>query len=256
MKTALFICVMMIATEAFAGQTKPDFGLPAGAVIIETQSLTSAGYPDRMLILWMLNPSKHPSDANEDPEYFYTCPDETKGSYYDGIAKVSLFNVKTNSIINTIEVKQEDESYIPYAIRKGYYYEVEGKTSKGGEAKPHIMALKDYNGDGKSLEFAVFDKMACMGLDTALIGYSEKQDKVIQYPIHLVIEGDDKKKTEKVLYSCDYLFSKKPKSPGYWQYDIDYQGRGGTLDKYEIRYNPQKERFEGRCVSTEKYDKD
>jgi hypothetical protein len=250
--TALFICFMTIAATVFAAQSKPNFGLPAVAVIIETQSLKSGGYPDRMLILWMQNPSKNPSGATEDPEYFYTCPDQTRGSYYSGIISVSLLNAKTNAIINTIEIKQEDESYIPYSIRKGYYYEVEGKPDKAGESKPRIMSLKDYNGDGKALEFAVFDKMACMGLDTALIGYSEKQDKVIQYPIHLIIEGDDKKKTEKILYSCDYLFSKKPESPGYWKYEIDYRGRGGTLDKYEIRYNLQKESFEGKCISTEK----
>lgn len=251
-KLILFIYLITIAEVFAAGQPQPKFGLPPGAVMIETQVLTSAGYPDRMLILWMSNPSKHPSDANEDPEYLYTCPDQTRGSYYGGIANVSLINVKTDSIINTIEIKQEEGPSIPYAIRKGYYYEVEGKPDKGGEAKPHIMALKDYNGDGKSLEFAVFDALACMGLETALIGYSQKQDKVIQYPIHLLSEGDDQQKTEKILYSCDYLFSKKPESPGYWKYDIDYRGRGGTLDKYEIRYNPQKEIFEGRCISTEK----
>ena len=250
--TAVFICIITIATAALAGQSKPNFGLPAGAVIIETQSLKSGGYPDRTLILWMQNPSKHPSGANEDPEYFYTCPDQTRGSYYGGIAKVLLFNVKTNSSINTIEIKQEEGPSLPYAIRKGYYYDVEGKPDKAGEAKPHIMSLKDYNGDGKALEFAVFDALACMGLETALIGYSEKQDKVIQYPILMVSEGDDKQKTEKTLYSCDYLFSKKPESPGYWKYEIDYRGRGGTLDKYEIRYNLQKESFEGKCVSTEK----
>jgi hypothetical protein len=50
-------------------------------------------------------------------------------------------------------------------------------------------------------------------------------------------------------YWVDYLFSKKPTAPRYWKYEIDYRGRGGTLDQYEIRYNPQLERFEGKVDS-------
>jgi len=51
-------------------------------------------------------------------------------------------------------------------------------------------------------------------------------------------------------YWADYLFSKKPQRPGYWKYEIDYRGRAGTLDQYEIRYNRLLERFEGRLTST------
>jgi hypothetical protein len=47
------------------------------------------------------------------------------------------------------------------------------------------------------------------------------------------------------------LFSGKPKSAGYWKYEIDYSGRGGLLAKYEIRYNRRAERFEGKVVYTE-----
>jgi hypothetical protein len=51
------------------------------------------------------------------------------------------------------------------------YYHVEG-VSKDREGKPAIMRMRDYNGDGKALEFALFDALACMGLETTLIGYS------------------------------------------------------------------------------------
>ena len=30
------------------------------------------------------------------------------------------------------------------------------------------------------------------------------------------------------------LINKVVLRPGHWKYDIDYSGRGGTLDKYEI----------------------
>jgi hypothetical protein len=44
------------------------------------------------------------------------------------------------------------------------------------------------------------------------------------------------------------LFSEKPTSPGSWKYEIDYRGRGGSLDKYEIHYDKQAERFEGKLA--------
>ena len=56
---------------------------------------------------------------------------------------------------------------------------VEGPVREGVEARPTILWLKDYNGDGKAFEFALFEAEACMGLQTTLIGYSEKQDRVI-----------------------------------------------------------------------------
>ena len=51
-------------------------------------------------------------------------------------------------------------------------------------------------------------------------------------------------------YWVDYLFSRKPFLKGYWRYEIDYTGRGGSLDKYEIRYDPAKEIFVGNLIST------
>src|SRR6185436_10637113 len=148
-------------------------------------------------------------------------------------------------LINTLKVlrdyeEPDDEVDLPYAIRKGYYYQVPGRAPATMEVKPTIMLLKDYNGDGKALEFALFDAPYCMGLLTTLIGYSEWQDRVIQYQVHLDVEGDYGHRTE-LLTWCDYLFSKKPMSPGHWKYEIDYRGRGGSLGKYEIRYDAQHE---------------
>jgi hypothetical protein len=86
-----------------------------------------------------------------------------------------------------------------------------------------------------------------MGLQTALFGYSERQDRVIQYPFH-VERGDGVKQTPEVSHWMDYIFAREPESPGRWKYEIDYRGRGGALDKHEIRYNPELERFEGSVV--------
>jgi hypothetical protein len=160
-------------------------------------------------------------------------------------------NLKSRQVINTVKVFYEDaDSFdVPYRIRAGYYYEVPGARGTR-EGKPAIMRLRDYNGDGKTQEFALFDAEACMGLGTALIGYSGRQDKVIQYAIELRVTSEDGTKATQVTRWCDYLFSKTPIRLGYWRYEIDYSGRGGTLDKYMIRYNPGKEIFEGTLVST------
>jgi hypothetical protein len=246
-----------------AGQDNEEVDLPSGAVIIGEQPLRSENPPDRALILWMVNPAKNPSDAQADPEAPYTCPDETRGSCYSGPTRVSLLNTTTRTVINTVEIKdghfegvdglesKADSFAIPYAIRKGYYYHVEddGDAPEGAEMKARVMWLKDYNGDGKALEFALFDAANCMGLLTTLIGYSEWQDRVIQYQVYLEVEGDGGHRTE-LLSWCDYLFSEKPMSPGRWKYEIDYRGRGGSLDKYEIRYDAQHEMFVGTLVWT------
>jgi len=263
-----------------ARQDNKKIELPSGAVIIEEQSLESENHPERALILWMVDPTMNPSGAQVDPEYPYTCPEVTRGSYFSGPVRVSLLNTTTRTVINTIEIKVGDFEYtddsedkdgdfeytddsednadsfdIPYEIRKGGYYRVEGDAPESEEVKPHIMWLRDYNGDGKALEFALFDAEACMGLLTTLIGYSEWQDKVIQYPVYLEVEGGDGHST-KLLRWCDYLFSEKPETPGYWRYEIDYRGRGGSLDKYEIRYDAQNEMFEGKYVWTaDEYEK-
>ncbi len=241
----LIACSLVLAASAFA-QTATK-GLPSGALIVETRKLPA---PNRSLVLWMLSPKKNPSTyGSEEP---IPCPDQTRGSYYSGPTRVSLLNTATNAIMNTVKVVREyednDDSFdVPYAIRKGFYYQVSTQVARTVEARPTIMWLRDYNGDGKALEFALFDAEACMGLQTTLIGYSVKQDRVIQYPIHLdVFEGA--KRSTSDSHWADYLFNRKPVRLGYWKYEVDYRGRAGTLDKWEVRYNLVRERFEGKLT--------
>jgi hypothetical protein len=58
----------------------------------------------------------------------------------------------------------------------------------------------------------------------------------------------DKKSDEKIFW-VDYLFTKKPVQPGHWKYEIDYRGRAGQLEKWDIRYNAAREQFEGSFTS-------
>ncbi|MEY2490113.1 MAG: hypothetical protein QOC70_2055 [Verrucomicrobiota bacterium] len=245
--TLLLACACLSTTSLPAAPKAEEYELGDGATVIETQPVT----PNRSLVLWMVRPTRHPRDTPAEP---YTCPEYTRGNYYSGATRVSLVDPQTRRVINTLKIAQEpgegtDQFDLPYNIRPDLYYHVE-EARKETEGKPTIMWLKDYNGDGKALEFALFDAQACMGLATTLIGYSQRQDKVIQYQTHLVVSDIKKKRSSTTDHWTDYLFSKKPTSPGSWKYEIDYRGRGGSLDKYEIHYDKQEERFEGELVET------
>lgn len=166
--------------------------------------------------------------------------------------RASRVNTESGSVINTVEIKNEyedekgDEFDTPYQIQAGLYYHVEG-VEKGREGKPTTMYLKDYNGDGKAQECALYDADGCMALSTMLVGYSERQDRVILYPVRMSVLEDGKRSTEADAWAA-FLFAEKPKRPGYWSYEIDSRGREGTLDKYEVQYNAQAEEFEGEVV--------
>lgn len=243
------ICLLLFLAAPVWSQTKIH-GLPAKAKVIEIRKLPSREHGNRALVLWMQNFKKVPSDYGSDD--VIPCPDQTRGSHYSGPTRVSLLDTTTNTIINTVKVvdaDDEDSFDVPYAIRKGYYYHVATTVRRNVEARPTLMWLRDYNGDGKALEFALFDAPACMGLQTSLIGYSEKQDRVIQYPIDLNVTEGTQHVSHKMLWA-DYLFNKPQLRPGYWKFEVDYTGRGGTLDKWEVRYNRALERFEGTLIVT------
>jgi hypothetical protein len=162
-------------------------------------------------------------------------------------------------IINTIVLKHcsgdADSFDIPYRIMADLYYIVPGRP-KGSEGKPALLALRDINGDGLPLEASFFEAEACMGLLTTTIGYSPRQDKVIQYEVELkcgtkkfvegrgVVRTGDAPTTTTAVW-VDYLFAEKPSKPGFWSYQIDYTGRGGTQDTYKVHYDPAREKFSG-----------
>lgn len=238
--------LMALALSLLAGNTPfeiaPGRGLPPDAKVLETRRIPSKAHPDRGMVLWMKNPKPHPREV--EPDEPYTCPEETRGSFFSGVAFVSLVDVKNLNVLDTLEIRQtvgssSEEIDLPYQIHAGSYYLVE-HPGKDGEGKPTLLDLRDLNGDGREQEFALYDAVACMGLGTTLIGYSEKQDRMIQYPVRL---------TETLLWA-DYLFSKKPVAPGHWRFEIDYSGRGGCVDSYDVRYDAGHERFTGTFHQT------
>ena len=248
MHAARWLSAAILLLPAVSAQVRYT-GLPADAVVIEQEPVPESAHPNRLLVLWMKSPQRNPRDGTPE-DNAYTCPEVTRGHYYHGPTAVSLVDTAVRHVINSVDIEPlyGDSLDIPYFIEAGHYYTVPGKLVHN-EGKPKLLALRDYNGDGKALEAAFFDAESCMGLTTALIGYSEKQDKVIQYSVELISEADGKR-SRKTEQWAEYLFSKKPVQPGYWKYEIDRRGHGGTLDSYEVRYDAAKERFTGTVVST------
>jgi hypothetical protein len=244
-----FVLLLLLVPAARAQTRRAPYGLPARAQVIEERALELKDGKKRSLVLWMVGPKKYP--RNEEDGETYTCPEETRGSFYRGPARVSLVDPAAGRVVNTLKVLEEGEDAfdLPYRIHAGGYYHVPG-VAAGREGRPTIVRLKDYNGDGRAHEFALYDAWACMGLGTALFGYSEKQDRVIQYSTSLAVTDSKGKQSADALDWVDYLFAKEPTAPGRWRYEIDYRGRGGSLDSYEVHYNPAAERFEGTMVST------
>lgn len=246
---ALLFCFLSLLLSLNAHKNH-SFGLPRYASIIETKPLKTHSHKPRALVLWMIKPKKsYPLDSADQ----YTCPDETRGDHFSGKTRVSLVDTARKRVINTITIKREpdydgqevpDSFDIPYRIRAGYYYHVAGTD----EGRPTILNLKDYNGDGQALEFALYDAPACMPLYTTLIGYSATTDRVINYPIALDVTKENGEAEHEISRWLDYLFIREPTKPGHWHYEIDYRGRGGTLNQYEITYHPRREEFVGKVL--------
>lgn len=233
----------------FGGSALPLTALPADAVILERSEIPQHLRADRALILWMVNPVKNPRTSTA----AYTCTETTSGSYFRGPTRVSLLDTRKDSIINTIKVTDRPDAVdlfnIPYGIRGGLYYYVPGATETT-EGKPVILYLYDYNGDGLPLEFAFFNAVSCSKLQTALLGYVQKDDRLIWYPIRLATTINGENSSSETHQWANYLFSKLPIKPGHWKFTVDYRESGGMLDTYEVTYDQKRMRFSGWLQKT------
>jgi hypothetical protein len=230
-----------------SAQAAPVHGLECGSgtpLVIEKQDLKGIG-KQRTLVLWMCSVKKHEDDFDSNA---YTCPDQTTGHFYRGRTQVSLIDPQRDRVINTVAVLSswlnEQTFDVPYEIAR-FFYHVDGPLNKRGEGRPKLLWLEDYNGDGDALEFALFNAHNCTIVETTLFGYSKSQDRVIQYPIHLV-QREGTTITERNSPWLDHFMLEKPIRSGHWKWQ--YQYHAGGLTHYEIAYNPSKEMFEGEIV--------
>jgi len=232
---------------AAAAPFDPRALLPEGGVLVETARLASGG-PPRDLVLWMLSPSRHPRETPAEP---YNCPEATRGHYLSGPARLSLVDPIGQRLVDTVEVRSESEGDafdLPYLLAKGQRYPVP-KPGANGEGKPTLLALRDLTGDGKALEVAFYEAEACMGLSTAAYGYVPARDRLATYPVEVVTreDGIEEKAT---LDWADYVFAKEPVAPGTFRFEVDYSGRGGCREAWDVRWDPARELFTGTLTKS------
>jgi hypothetical protein len=234
---------MLIASLLLALARSPSWrhALPKGAVVVETIPLSSHRHSNRLLALWMSE--SHEGGREIEADEPYTCPDETRGSHYlSGRVKFSLVDMSRQRIINTVHLDPPDDPYLdlPLRIRRGIYW----TAAFEGESKPVIMRLRDVNGDGLAHEFTLYQEDSCSLVWGSLVGYSETQDRVIWYEVHLkVIDGDHV--SYQLLHWVDGLYQKGGNERGGWSYPRSYPEQEPRQYAFDIHYDAELQRFEG-----------
>src|ERR1700754_2243212 len=104
MKKIYLLFIIAAATGQLVSARTPaaTYDLPPGALVVETRPLELGENKHRAFVLWMLKPTKNPREDSE----MYTCPEETRGSYYSGPTRVSLVDTASRRVINTIKVNE------------------------------------------------------------------------------------------------------------------------------------------------------
>ncbi|HYD99384.1 MAG TPA: hypothetical protein VEH84_08375 [Alphaproteobacteria bacterium] len=249
---AALIAGLLVAGAA-AGQGMRAEGLPVGAQIVESAPLDGMGRPDRALVLWMQAPRRVERPAGEP----YTCPDRTRGSHWHGPARLSLVTVPEGRVIDTLPVGPADAFDLPFRLAPGLSYVVPAETVEpapgGGPAEgvPRLLHLYDGTGDGRRGEVAFYDAQACMGLATTLFGYDPEADSLRQYPVVLEVVDPQGRRGVRTDLWVDYLHARGPVALGTWRHAIDYTGRGGLLEAYDVRFDPARGVFAGTLTQYE-----
>ena len=220
--------------------------LPNNSTIIDFCSLPLKNNLNRAIILYVTNPVKYEKKIDE----LYSCPDRAEGTLgYRGTVRVALIDTQNGALINTLDAGSSPfvVTTIPIEIPVDCWelpYDTNRIIIKDGVKilKNPVLYLRDYNGDGRSLEFALSGRGCCSDFChfTSLIGYSETQDKIIQYPVVTTDTGRDCKVSTYTDFWPACLFSEDPISPGKWKYRLWDQVGYVTC---QAHYDSQNEKF-------------
>ena len=218
--------------------------LPAGARVVETRRLPAAVRPHRTLVLWMLSPSDSGCSNDPNEPYAQSGPGVTRGCHLTGPTRLSLFADDEAAVRDTVAIADpyegSDTFDIPYMLERGGPYRV----ARGPFGKPTLLALRDYNGDGRALEVAMFAAESSSDLLTTVLGYSEKRDRLVQYVFHVAVSdpNGNARTYDSAWVERLFWFQNGPRRPARWKYVADYPG--GPREEYDVRYNPELERFD------------
>ena len=242
----------MLAAILFAVTITMHPLLPRDAKVVETVAVPASERADRTIILWMHAPQAAPvpcPDAAADTTP--SCPDETRGCFLRGRTRLSLVDARTGRIINTLIVRDpysgDDTFDIPVKVLTPGPYLFDPLTRR-----PNLLRLRDINGDGKALEFALFDAISCADLFTTLFSYNPKRDALVNYPIHMTYTSPGSKQRRHITHWGEHLFNRAPITPGHWHFQSVYPPGppDAPLEEWTVTFVPGKERFEAYCVAT------
>jgi hypothetical protein len=217
--TAFVCCAatcLLVASLPAQNQPSPTVQklLPPDAKIIETANLRLGPRKARALVLWMEHAERV---VRQDAGY---CGDNVYGDYWMGPTRLSLFDLATSTLVNTIEIRssyelQDDKEHvfqIPFLV-SDYFYSVP-TLNANEEGQPTILNLQDLTGEGIAGQFVLFDYTACGIVSTSVFGYSPESERAMQYPIEIVAD-DRKVRIERWAWQ---IFASKPIRPGYWDF--------------------------------------
>jgi hypothetical protein len=228
---------------------KNAYGFGKNDLIIDTTVINGKNNKNRGLVLFMKEYKYFSSNAEKGNNY--TCPEISRGNYSSGKAFLSLINITSKTIMQTIKIPgikyeksdgkiEEGNVELPIKIRPGNLYPTEHFHSYFIDETPIILNLIDFDGDGKRNEFVIFDAVDCMEIETLLAGYNQDEDKICIYPIHLKVN-----KKNGIGYWLDRFYIQKSTKRNEWNYTLDYRARGGCQETYLIKYLPKQHEFYG-----------
>jgi hypothetical protein len=199
-------------------------GIPKQAEILETKPLPSKLRPGRALVIWMLSPEEHRVGTFLRDQH--ECPGQTPSAFKRGQTRLSLVNTTAMRVINSVPVRygeDDDEFDVPLGTE--------------------LLTLRDIDGDGVAAEFFLYDRPSCGEADTYVYGYNGAKDRVANHEFQLTdTDGNRVRRT-----SLRGFHLQRPTTPRHWNFKVAEDT--GDERVYDIRFLPERERFEGTMDS-------
>lgn len=228
----VLLALPLLFGAAFADGPAIAPALPAGAQIIETKDISAIAGKNRLLVLWL-------SDATKVLDTSEYCGTFVYGDHWKGTGGLSVVDPQTRKAISSIGM---GTVRLPFHVEDTYYHVAH--PDKAHKGKPEILHLSDLTGEGRALQFTVFDYEACGIASARVFGYRPATDQVVQYEIE-VVEG----KSHQREFSVNNIFSHRPIRPGYW--DFRWKPGHGSDDTYHeiVRFDAKRQVFVNRHIT-------
>ncbi len=235
------ILVWLSLTASMAGQGLSTHRvadlLPSDARIIETANVPVRTAKARVLVLWMKAPRRVMSTWD-------SAPDDLYGNHWFGPTFLSLVDESKARLINTINIRPNQESpdgdhdfAVPFYTYDGFYYVPH--PGKDGRGTPFLLRLRDITGEGIPGQFVLFDHVVSGIAAGSVLGYSSRSDAAVQYPV----ESIQNRFNPVVETWAVQVFDRKPTRPGYWKFTWEAgHGESEWIDE-EVRFDPAGQLF-------------